>query len=72
MDPLTIILATIALAAVAGLCWLGGYELGQATARDAATSPRRPTVAELINELKPRRPKAAKNRRKATRKAVRA
>jgi hypothetical protein len=61
------ILAALALAAFVGLAWLGGYELGQANAQ-----PRRPTVAELVNELKPRRPKAARNRRKAQRKAVRA
>jgi hypothetical protein len=46
---------------------MGGYELGQASAK-----PRRATVAELINELPPRRPKSAKNKRKAARKAVRA
>jgi hypothetical protein len=69
MDPLTIILATVALAAFAGLAYMAGYELGQAN----ATAPRnaRPTVAELVNELKPRRLKAARNRRKMVRKAVR-
>jgi hypothetical protein len=69
MDYMTIILGTTALAALVGLVWMAGYELGQANAKDAP--PRRPTVAELVNELKPRRPKAAKNRRKAARKAVR-
>jgi hypothetical protein len=67
MDYMTIILGTTALAALVGLAWMGGYELGQASAK-----PRRATVAELVNELKPRRPKAARNRRKAQRKAVRA
>jgi hypothetical protein len=67
MDTLSIISAIAAFAAIGGLAWLGGYELGQANAQ-----PRRPTVAELVNELKPCRPKAAKNRRKAARKAVRA
>jgi hypothetical protein len=70
MDYMTIALGTAAIAALVGLAWLGGYELGQANAQDAP--PRRPTVAELINELPPRRPKAARNRRKAQRKAVRA
>ncbi len=69
MDYMTIILGTAAIAALVGLAWLGGYELGQANAQ--APAPRRPTVAELVNELKPRRPKAARNRRKAARKAVR-
>jgi hypothetical protein len=67
MDYMTIILGTTALAALVGFAWIGGYELGQANAKT-----RRPTVAELVNELKPRRPKAARNRRKAARKAVRA
>jgi hypothetical protein len=70
MDYMTIALGTAAIAALVGLAWLGGYELGQANAQDAP--PRRPTVAELVNELKPRRPKAARTRRKAARKAVRA
>ena len=70
MDTLSIIAVIAAFAAVGGLAWLGGYELGRANAQDAP--PRRPTVAELVNELKPRRPKAARNRRKAARKAVRA
>jgi hypothetical protein len=72
MDTLSMIAVIAAFAALGGLAWLGGYELGQANARDAVRSPRRPTVAELVNELKPRRPKAARNRRKAQRKAVRA
>ena len=70
MDYTTVILGTLALAALVGLAWMAGYELGQANAQDAPQ--RRPTVAELVNELKPRRPKAARNRRKAQRKAVRA
>jgi hypothetical protein len=69
MDYMTIALGTTALAALVGLVWMAGYELGQANSQDAP--PRRPTVAELVNELKPRRPKAARNRRKAQRKAVR-
>jgi hypothetical protein len=48
---------------------MGGYELGSANAQEPQ---RRPTVAELVNELKPRRPKAARNRSKSARKAVRA
>ena len=67
MDITTVILGTLGIASLVGLAWMGGYELGQANAE-----PRRPTVAELVNELKPRRPKAAKNRRKMVRKAVRA
>ena len=68
MDPLTIILMTIGAASLIGMAWLGGYQLGLTNGQRA---PRRPTVAELVNELPPRRSKAARNRRKATRKAVR-
>ena len=69
MDITTVILGTLGIASLVGLAWMGGYELGQAN----ATAPRnaRPTVAELVNELKPRRLKAARNRRKMVRKAVR-
>ena len=67
MDITTVILGTLGIASLVGLAWMGGYELGQSNAE-----PRRPTVAELVNELKPRRPKAAKNRRKMVRKAARA
>jgi hypothetical protein len=69
MDYTTVILGTAALAALVGLAWMAGYELGQTKALDEVV--RRPTVAELINELPPRRPKAARNRRKAQRKAAR-
>ena len=69
MDYLTIILCTVAFGTLVGMAWLGGYQLGLSNGQ---RTPRRPTVAELVNELTPRRPKAAKNRRKATRKAVRA
>jgi hypothetical protein len=68
MDTLTIIVMTIAAASLAGLSWLGGYQIGLTNGQ---RTPRRPTVAELVNELQPRRPKAARNRRKAARKAVR-
>lgn len=71
MDPLTIILATIALAAVAGLCWLGGYELGCANGVRAERDLANRRVNGLLADINTRRPKAA-NRRKAQRKAVRA
>jgi hypothetical protein len=69
MEPLTVILITIGAASLVGMAWLGGYQLGLSNGQ---RTPRRPTVAELVNELTPRKPKAAKNRRKAARKAVRA
>jgi hypothetical protein len=69
MDPVTVILITIGAASLVGLSWLGGYQIGLTNGQRAT---RRPTVADLINELPTRRPKAAKNKRKAARKAVRA
>ena len=66
MDTLSVIIGTLALAATAGLAWLGGYQ--------SATNlqPREINLDALIEDLNNRRPKAAKNRRKAARKAVRA
>jgi len=76
MDTLTIILLTVALSAFAGLAFIGGWELGITEGADRQRAiqsrPARPTVTELIDNLNTRRPKAAKNRRKAARKAVRA
>ena len=69
MDIVTLTLITIGAASLVGMAWLGGYQLGLSNGQ---RPPRRPTVAELVNELTPRRPKAAKNKRKAARKAVRA
>ena len=66
MDTLTIIIGTIALAATAGLAWIGGYQ------HATHSSPREVNIDALIEDLNNRRPKAAKNRRKAQRKAVRA
>ena len=68
MDIVTLTLITLGAASLVGMAWLGGYQLGLS---NAERTPRRPTVAELVNELQPRRPKAAKNKRKAQRKAVR-
>ena len=68
MDIVTLTLVTIGAASLVGMAWLGGYQLGLSNGQ---RTPRRPTVAELVNELQPRRPKSAKNKRKAARKAVR-
>lgn len=72
MDPLTIILATIALAAVAGLAWLGGYEIGAANGVASERELANRRINGLLAEENNRKPKSAKNRRKAQRKAVRA
>lgn len=72
MEPTTIILATLALAALVGLAWLGGYELGQANGITTERQSANRRVNGVLDSLNSRRPKAAKNRRKAARKAVRA
>jgi hypothetical protein len=72
MDTLTILLVIVGLAAFAGLVYLAGYELGQA---DGVTTERQSAnrrINGVLDSLNSRRPKAAKNRRKAARKAVRA
>ncbi len=69
MNEATIIIGTLAAIGVVGLAWIGGYQVGQSQTK---TAPARPTVSQLIDDLNVRRPKAAKNRRKAARKAVRA
>jgi hypothetical protein len=71
MDYTTVILATLALAALVGLAWLGGYELGQANGITAERQSANRRVNGVLDSLNSRRPKAAKNRRKAQRKAVR-
>jgi hypothetical protein len=72
MDTLTILLVIVGLAAFAGLVYLAGYELGQA---DGVTTERESAnrrINGVLDSINTRRPKAAKNRRKAQRKAVRA
>jgi hypothetical protein len=72
MDTLTILLVIVGLAAFAGLVYLAGYELGQA---DGVTTERESAnrrINGVLDSINTRKPKAAKNRRKAQRKAVRA
>ena len=82
MDTLTIIIGTLALAGLVGMAFLGGYQLGEATGTDneralcntringiLAGERRIDAVVAYENN---RRPKARKNRMKASRKAVRA
>jgi hypothetical protein len=70
MDTLTIIALIIGACGLVGMAWLGGYELGLSNAKPVRAP--RPTVTQLIDELNTRKPKSAKNQRKAVRKAVRA
>jgi len=70
MEPTTIILGTLAIAALCGLAWLGGYEIGQASGEVAGLEKANRRVNGVLDSLNNRRPKAAKNRRKAQRKAA--
>jgi hypothetical protein len=72
MDTLTLILATVALLGFVGLAFLGGWELGNANGVDSERALANRRVNGLLADLNNRRPKAARNRRKAARKAVRA
>lgn len=68
MDPINITLLTIGAASFIGLAWLSGYNIGQSSERTLANK----RINGLLAAENARRPKAAKIRRKATRKAVRA
>jgi hypothetical protein len=73
MDPLTVTLATLGTASLVGLAWLGGYEWGCANGITAERENANRRVRGLLDTINTRPPsKAAKNRRKAARKAVRA
>jgi hypothetical protein len=72
MEPTTIILATVALAALVGLAWLGGYELGQANGITAERQSANRRVNGVLDSLNNRKPKTQRGKRKAARKAVRA
>jgi hypothetical protein len=72
MEPTTIILATLALAALVGLAWLGGYELGQANGITAERQSANRRVNGVLDSLNNRKPKTQRGKRKAARKAVRA
>jgi hypothetical protein len=72
MDTLSIIAVIAAFAALGGLAWLGGYELGQANGITAERQSANRRVNGVLDSLNSRRPKSAKNKRKAQRKAVRA
>jgi hypothetical protein len=72
MDTLNIILATTAALAFVALIYLSAYEVGtrNGIAHERKLADRR--VQGVLDHENSRRPKSAKNRRKAQRKAVRA
>lgn len=68
---MTIVLGIVAVATLVGLAWLGGYELGTASGANAERELANRRINGVLESVNSRRPKAAKNRRKAARKAVR-
>jgi hypothetical protein len=72
MDPITITLVTVGGAALVGLAWMSGYDLGKSAGVTSERTLANQRINGLLAEENARRPKAAKNRRKAQRKAVRA
>ncbi len=72
MDYMTLTLGTLAILALVGLAWMGGYELGTSAGVSAERELANRRVNGVLDAINTRRPKAANNRRKAQRKAVRA
>jgi L-cystine uptake protein TcyP (sodium:dicarboxylate symporter family) len=72
MDYITLLLGTAAIAALVGLAFMSGWELGSASGIDRERQSANRRINGVLDSLNSRRPKAAKNRRKAQRKAVRA
>jgi hypothetical protein len=70
MDTLTILIAIVAVALLIGLAWIGGYELGTASGANAERELANRRVNGVLDSLNNRKPKSAKCRRKAQRKAA--
>ena len=71
MEPISIIIGTIAVAAIAGLAWVGGYELGTASGASAEREMANRRVNGVLDSLNNRKPKTQRGKRKAARKAAR-
>ena len=71
MDTLSIIAVIAAFAAVGGLAWLGGYEIGQASGEVAGLEKANRRVNGVLDSLNNRKPKTQRGKRKAARKAAR-
>ena len=66
------LLGTLAIAALVGLAWTGGYELGQANGVTTERQSANRRINGVLDSINTRKPKTAKNKRKAARRAVRA
>ena len=62
MDIVIIITVIAAACGFVGLAWMAGFELGQASATDAARKTR-PTVTELVGRLNKQKPRVTSKRR---------
>jgi hypothetical protein len=71
MDTLSIIAVIAAFAAVGGLAWLGGYELGQANGITTERQSANRRINGVLDSLNNRKPKTQRGKRKAARKAAR-
>lgn len=65
MDTLTIIMATAGIAALVGLAWLGGYEIGTASGASAERELANRRVNGVLESLNKRKPRVARKRRAA-------
>lgn len=66
MDPLTITLATVGAAALIGLAWMSGYDIGKSSERALANRRVNGAIAsmrEVIAKENKRKPRSAAKRR---------
>lgn len=66
MDPITIILLTVGAAALIGLAWMSGYDIGKSSERALANRRVNGAIAsmrEVIAKENKRKPRGAAKRR---------
>ena len=71
MDYMTLILGTAAIAALAGLAFMSGWELGSASGIDRERESSNRRINGVLDSLNNRKPKTQRGKRKAARKAAR-
>ena len=71
MDYMTLILGTAAIAALAGLAFMSGWELGSASGIDRERESANRRINGVLDSLNTRKPKTQRGKRKAARKAAR-
>jgi len=68
MDYLNIIIGTVAVAALVGLAWLGGYELGHANGTDTERDMGNKRINGLLDELNKLKPRGVAPKQRRARK----